>query len=111
MRGISFGLEEGETLAIVGESGCGKSASALSLTRLLPPTARVSGSVRFLGQDLLDMTEQELREVRGRQIAMVFQDPMSSLNPVRTIGVQMEEMLRVHLNMSRRQARARSPPK
>ena len=108
MRGVSFALEQGETLAIVGESGCGKSASALSLTRLLPPTARVSGSIRFLGEDVLGMTDQELREIRGRQIAMVFQDPMSSLNPVRTIGVQMEEMLRVHLNMSRRQARARS---
>jgi len=108
VRGISFALEQGETLAIVGESGCGKSASALSLTRLLPPTARVSGAIRFLGQDLLGMTEEELREIRGRQIAMVFQDPMSSLNPVRTIGVQMEEMLRVHLKMSRRQARARS---
>ena len=108
MRGISFALEQGETLAIVGESGCGKSASALSLTRLLPPTARVSGAIRFLGEDLLGMTEEELREIRGRQIAMVFQDPMSSLNPVRTIGVQMEEMLRVHLKMSRRQARARS---
>jgi oligopeptide/dipeptide ABC transporter ATP-binding protein len=108
VRGISFALEQGETLAIVGESGCGKSASALALTRLLPPTAKVGGSIRFLGEDILTMTEQQLQEVRGRQIAMVFQDPMSSLNPVRTIGVQMEEMLRVHLNMSRRQARARS---
>src|SRR4029077_11517256 len=92
----------------VGESGCGKSATALSLTRLLPHNTRVSGSIRFLGADLMNMTEDELREVRGRQIAMVFQDPMSSLNPVRTVGVQMEEMLRVHLAMSRRQARARS---
>ena len=108
MRGISFALEQGETLAIVGESGCGKSASALALTRLLPPTAKVGGSIRFLGEDILTMTEQQLQEVRGRQIAMVFQDPMSSLNPVRTIGVQMDEMLRVHLNLNRRQARARS---
>jgi oligopeptide transport system ATP-binding protein len=108
VRGVSFTLDQGETLAIVGESGCGKSATALSLTRLLPATAHVTGSIRFLGEDLLSMTEQELREIRGRHIAMVFQDPMSSLNPVRTIGIQMEEMLRVHLKMSGRRARARS---
>jgi peptide/nickel transport system ATP-binding protein len=108
VRGVSFELAQGETLAIVGESGCGKSASVLSLTRLLPASARVSGSIRFLGDDLMRMTEEELREIRGRQISMVFQDPMSSLNPVRTIGVQMEEMLRVHLGMTQRKARARS---
>jgi peptide/nickel transport system ATP-binding protein len=109
VNGVSFSLERGETLALVGESGCGKSATAMSLTRLLPAgAARVSGSIRFQGDDLLTMSEPDLREIRGRQIAMVFQDPMSSLNPVRTIGIQMEEMLRVHLKMSRRQARARS---
>ena len=109
VNGVSFSLERGETLALVGESGCGKSATAMSLTRLLPAgAARVSGSIRFLGDDLLTMSEPDLREIRGRQIAMVFQDPMSSLNPVRTIGIQMEEMLRVHLKMSRRQARARA---
>ena len=109
VNGVSFWLERGETLALVGESGCGKSATAMSLTGLLPAgAARVSGSIRFQGDDLLTMSEPELRETRGRQIAMVFQDPMSSLNPVRTIGIQMEEMLRVHLKMSRRQARARS---
>jgi peptide/nickel transport system ATP-binding protein len=109
VNGVSFKLEQGETLAIVGESGCGKSATALSLTRLLPAAAaRVSGTIWFQGQDLLSMPEDELREIRGRHIAMVFQDPMSSLNPVRTIGIQMEEMLRLHLKMGRRQARARS---
>ncbi len=109
MNGVSFWLERGETLALVGESGCGKSATAMSLTGLLPAgAARVSGSIRFQGDDLLAMSEPELREIRGRQIAMVFQDPMSSLNPVRTIGIQMEEMLRVHLKMSRGQARTRS---
>ena len=109
VNGVSFWLERGETLALVGESGCGKSATAMSLTGLLPVgAARVTGSIRFRGDELLTMTEPELREIRGRQIAMVFQDPMSSLNPVRTIGIQMEEMLRVHLKMSRRQARARS---
>jgi peptide/nickel transport system ATP-binding protein len=109
VRNISFTLAEGETLALVGESGCGKSATALSLTRLLPsPPAEVDGSVIFEGENLLALDHDELRSVRGRRIAMVFQDPMSSLNPVRTIGRQMEEMLRVHLNMSRGQARRRS---
>jgi peptide/nickel transport system ATP-binding protein len=109
VNGVSFTLEQGETLAIVGESGCGKSATALSLTRLLPAAAAtVTGRIWFEGQDLLSIPEDELREIRGRHIAMVFQDPMSSLNPVRTIGVQMEEMLRLHLKMGRRQARERS---
>jgi peptide/nickel transport system ATP-binding protein len=109
VHGVSFGLGEGETLAIVGESGCGKSVTALSLLRLLPsPPAEVTGVVRFEGEDLMTMPEEGMREVRGRRIAMVFQDPMSSLNPVRTIGVQMEEVLRVHLGMSRRAARRRS---
>jgi len=109
VRGVSFALGEAETLAIVGESGCGKSVTALSLLRLLPtPPAEVSGAVRFEGADLLAMPEEAMREVRGRRIAMVFQDPMSSLNPVRTIGVQMEEVLRVHLGMGRGAARRRS---
>jgi peptide/nickel transport system ATP-binding protein len=109
VRGVSFGLGEGETLAIVGESGCGKSVTALSLLRLLPsPPAEVTGVVRFEGEDLMTMPEEGMREVRGRRIAMVFQDPMSSLNPVRTIGVQMEEVLRVHLGLGRRAARRRS---
>ena len=109
VNGVSFNLEQGETLAIVGESGCGKSATALSLTRLLPAAAAtVTGRIWFQGDDLLAMPEEELREIRGRHIAMVFQDPMSSLNPVRTIGVQMGEMLRLHLKMGRRQAQARS---
>jgi peptide/nickel transport system ATP-binding protein len=106
---VSFTLEQGETLAIVGESGCGKSATALSLTRLLPAgAATVTGSIRFQGDDLLSMPEEQLREIRGHHIAMVFQDPMSSLNPVRNIGVQMEEMLRLHLRLRRHQARERS---
>ena len=109
MNGVSFTLEQGETLAIVGESGCGKSATALSLTRLLPAAAAtITGSIRFQGDDLLSMPEEQLREIRGHHIAMVFQDPMSSLNPVRNIGVQMAEMLRLHLKMGSRQARERS---
>jgi peptide/nickel transport system ATP-binding protein len=109
VRGISFTLAEAETLAIVGESGCGKSVTALSLLRLLPsPPAEVSGAVRFEGADLMTLPEEEMREVRGGRIAMVFQDPMSSLNPVRTIGVQMEEVQQVHLGLGRRAARRRS---
>jgi peptide/nickel transport system ATP-binding protein len=109
VRGVGFTLERGGSLAIVGESGCGKSATALSLMRLVPsPPGEVTGSVRFEGSDLMRRSEEELRAVRGRRIAMVFQDPMSSLNPVRTIGIQMEEMLRVHLGMGRAQARRRS---
>jgi peptide/nickel transport system ATP-binding protein len=109
VRGVSFSLAEGETLALVGESGCGKSATVLSLTRLLPAgAAEVSGRIRFQGSDLLKVPEEDLQEIRGRHIAMVFQDPMTSLNPVRTIGLQMEEMLRLHLKMSRGQARRRS---
>ena len=109
VKAVNFSLAESEALALVGESGCGKTAAALSLTRLLPsPPAVVQGAVRFQGENLLVMDDDELRTVRGRQIAMVFQDPMSSLNPVRTIGRQMEEMLRVHLDMSRAHARRRS---
>jgi oligopeptide/dipeptide ABC transporter ATP-binding protein len=109
VRQVSFSVGEAETLAIVGESGCGKSATALSLLRLLPAAnAEVSGTVRFEGVDLLSLPEEDLRAIRGRRIAMVFQDPMSSLNPVRTVGIQMEEMLRVHLGMGRRAARRRS---
>ena len=109
VRGVSFSLEAGETLALVGESGCGKSATVLSLTRLLPAgAADVSGRILFQGGDLLKIPEEDLQEIRGRHISMVFQDPMTSLNPVRTIGLQMEEMLRLHLKMSRKQARQRS---
>ena len=109
VRGVSFSLAEGETLALVGESGCGKSATVLSLTRLLPVgAAEVSGHIRFQGNDLLKAPEEDLQEIRGRHISMVFQDPMTSLNPVRTIGLQMEEMLRLHLKMGRAQARRRS---
>jgi ABC-type glutathione transport system ATPase component len=101
VKGVSFTLAEAETLALVGESGCGKSATALAVMGLLPmPPAEVGGRVRFEGQNLLGLDDDELREIRGRQVSMVFQDPMSSLNPVRTIGRQMQEMLQVHLKMT-----------
>ena len=108
--GISYIVEEGETVAIVGESGCGKSVSALSILRLIPdpPGRIVEGSIRFMGNDLLQLSDAEIRHVRGREIAMVFQEPMTSLNPVLTIGRQLTETLTHHLNMDDNAARARA---
>ena len=108
--GISYELSEGETLGIVGESGCGKSVSALSLMRLIPqpPGKIVSGEVIFEGEDLMKMDEDEIREVRGHKIAMIFQDPMTSLNPVLTISRQISEALELHLKMDRKAARQRT---
>src|SRR4051794_38290315 len=105
--GVSFDLAAGETLAMVGESGCGKSVTALSLLRILPePQGRVvGGSVRLDGRDLLALSEDAMRGVRGNEIAMIFQEPMTSLNPVRTIGDQIIEALRAHRSLSRREAR------
>ncbi|MEK6346258.1 MAG: ABC transporter ATP-binding protein [Burkholderia sp.] len=108
VRGIDFEIREGETLALVGESGCGKSATALSLMRLLPDTARVSGSVRFDGRELLTLTPRETRDLRGRDISMIFQEPMTSLNPVLSIGEQIVETLRRHEPLSRAAARVRA---
>jgi oligopeptide/dipeptide ABC transporter ATP-binding protein len=108
--GISYDVDEGETVAIVGESGCGKSVSALSILRLVadPPGRVVGGSIRFEGRDLLQLNDEAIREVRGRNIAMVFQEPMTSLNPVLTIGRQLTETLEQHLAMTREQAVARA---
>lgn len=89
--GVSFGVDAGKSLALVGESGSGKSLTALSLPRLLPPSARLSGHVRFRGRDLLTLTETEMRAVRGAGIAMIFQEPMASLNPVMSVGAQVSE--------------------
>ncbi len=109
VNGISYQLYEGETLGIVGESGCGKSVSVLSVMRLLPsPPAKIQGKVRFKGVDLLQLSEAEMRKIRGAQIGMVFQDPLTSLNPVLTIGYQMSEPLRLHLGLSKEEARQRS---
>ena len=110
VNGVSFSLEEGETLGLVGESGCGKSVTMLSVLRLIamPPGKIVAGEAFFRGKDLLKMSQEEIRHVRGAQIAMVFQDPMTSLNPVLTIGVQLEEPLMLHLGINRAQASARS---
>ncbi|MCB9148478.1 MAG: ABC transporter ATP-binding protein [Caldilineaceae bacterium] len=110
VNGISYIVNEGETVAIVGESGSGKSVGVMSLIRLIPqpPGKIVDGEVWFDGQDLLKLSEDELRRVRGNRIAMIFQDPMTSLNPVLTIGRQITEALELHLNMSREQSRKRA---
>jgi len=107
---LSYDLRRGETLAVVGESGCGKSVGALSLLRLIPqPPGRITaGAVWYGGRDLLTLPESALRDIRGREIAMIFQEPMTALNPVLTIGRQVGEVLRRHLGLSRREAWARS---
>ena len=92
----SWELRRGEVLAVVGESGSGKSATALAVVGLLPPGARARGTIEFDGRNLLDLPESELRELRGTRIAMVFQDPLNSLDPVFTVGFQLTELLRVH---------------
>ena len=108
--GITYDVREGETLAIVGESGCGKSVGALSIMRLVasPPGRIVSGTVDFDGEDLLAMSESQMRSIRGNRIAMIFQEPMASLNPVLTIGRQITEALELHLKMDRSQAQRRA---
>jgi peptide/nickel transport system ATP-binding protein len=110
VEGMSYSVCPGETVAIVGESGSGKSVSALAVMRLLPPANSriVSGSINFLGRDLLKLPDEEMRRVRGRDIAMIFQEPMTSLNPVLTIGLQVMEPLLAHMGMSEREARARA---
>jgi oligopeptide transport system ATP-binding protein len=110
VNGVSFGLGEGETLGVVGESGCGKSVTMLSVLGLIPnPPGKVTaGKAFFFGQDLLKMSKEEIRHVRGAQISMVFQDPMTSLNPVLTIGRQLTEPLILHLGMTKRQAETRA---
>ena len=103
--GVSFDLHRNEVLAVVGESGSGKSVTAMSLLGLIPsPPGRVSGQVLWKGRDLIGLPEPELRKVRGAEIAMVFQDPMSSLNPLHTVGRQIAEMVRLHTTSSKRQA-------
>ncbi len=110
VNGISYSLKEGETLGLVGESGCGKSVSVLSLMRLIPePPGKITGGeVLFEGRDLLKMDMDEIRHVRGNKIAMIFQDPMTSLNPVLTIGRQVTEALELHMGMDKAQARKRA---
>jgi oligopeptide/dipeptide ABC transporter ATP-binding protein len=102
---VSFTLEQGETLSLVGESGCGKSVTALSVMRLIAPPGRiVGGEVLFEGRDLLKLSEAEMRSIRGDDIAMIFQDPMTSLNPVYTVGEQIAEAIRLHRKVSKKEA-------
>ena len=108
--GVSYDVNEGETVAVVGESGCGKSVSALSIMRLIPnpPGLIVDGAIRFQGRDLLQLSEEEMRNVRGRDIGMIFQEPMTSLNPVLTIGRQLTETLETHTDLTPQQIQARA---
>ena len=107
---VTFHVDEGETVAVVGESGCGKSVSALSILRLVPwpPGKIVGGSINFRGQNLLEMGDEDIRRVRGREISMVFQEPMTSLNPVLSIGLQLTETMQHHLGLSPAQALKRA---
>lgn len=107
--GVSFIVNEGETLAIVGESGCGKSVTAMSILRLIPePPGKIAGSIKFQGKDLLKLSEKEMRAIRGDAISMIFQEPMTSLNPVLKIKRQLCETLRLHQDISKEQAMARA---
>lgn len=110
VNGISFHVEAGETLGIVGESGSGKSVTVMSLMRLIPmpPGKITNGTVMFQGRDLLDFSEEEMRDIRGNQVAMIFQDPMTSLNPVLTIEKQLTEAIELHMGLNHSQAVARA---
>jgi peptide/nickel transport system ATP-binding protein len=107
--GVSWRLDAGQTLGVVGESGCGKSVTALSILRLVPtPPARHGGSIRYRDTDLLRLTEKEMRRIRGNRISMIFQEPMTSLNPVLSVGRQIAETITVHQQVGRREALERS---
>ncbi len=107
--GLNFQVEARETVAIVGESGCGKSVTAMSILRLIPePPGKIAGSIRFEGRDLLKCSDREMRAIRGNEISMIFQEPMTSLNPVLTVGRQIGETLRLHQGLSAQAAEARA---
>jgi peptide/nickel transport system ATP-binding protein len=107
--GVSFHVEAGETLAIVGESGCGKSVTAMSILRLIPePPGKIAGAIRLNGKNLLDLSDREMRQIRGNDVSMIFQEPMTSLNPVLTVGRQIGETLRLHQGLSKQQAEDRA---
>ena len=110
LEGVSWQLHAGEMLGIVGESGCGKSVTAMAVLRLLPapPTTHISGAIRFRGEDLLQASETRLQQIRGNEISMIFQDPMTSINPVLTIGEQIAEVLMLHQQLGRRAAWTRA---
>src|SRR3982750_3458554 len=103
--GVSFSISEGELLGLVGESGCGKSITAMSIMRLISPPGRiVGGSIRFKGEELTTASSERLRQIRGNDIAMIFQDPMTSLNPVYTVGDQIAEAVRLHRGLHKNRA-------
>ena len=108
--GVSYTVDEGETVAVVGESGCGKSVTAMSILRLIPwpPGKIVDGAIHFNGRDLLQLSEDEMRNVRGKDISMIFQEPMTSLNPVLTIGLQLTETMLTHTSASNEDAQTRA---
>ena len=108
LRGVSFELQRGQTLGLIGESGCGKSLTALALMGLLPERAKLSGSILLQGQELVGMSEPQLCQLRGARMAMIFQEPMTALNPLHPIGKQIAEPLRVHQNMGAKEAKARA---
>ena len=109
VEGVSFNIDVGETVAVVGESGCGKSVTAMSILRLVPqPPGRIAGTIRFAGRNILDRPESEMRKLRGNDIGMIFQEPMTSLNPVLTVGRQIGETLRLHQGLSQRDADQRA---
>ena len=111
VAGTSFEIHRGETVGIVGESGCGKSMTALSILRLVPEPGKITeGSITFDGKDVLDLNDSELLDYRGNDVGMIFQDPMSSLNPVLKIGFQIEEAMRAHTRFSKQEAKARVVP-
>jgi peptide/nickel transport system ATP-binding protein len=105
VEGVSFHIEAGETVAVVGESGCGKSVTAMSILRLIPePPGKTAGAIRFQGRDLLALSEPEMRQIRGNAISMIFQEPMTSLNPVLTIGRQIGETMQLHQGLNAKEA-------
>ena len=108
VREVGFSLARGQTLGLVGESGCGKSITALSLLGLLPESAQITGSVRFDGQELVGQTDEQLRQIRGNRIGMIFQEPMTALNPVHSVGQQVAEPLRLHRGLAKAEARQRA---
>ena len=109
VEGLSFHINPGETVGIVGESGCGKSVTSMSILRLVPePPGKIAGRITFQGRNLLSLSEKEMRDIRGNAISMIFQEPMTSLNPVLTVGKQIGETLRLHQGMSARDAEAKA---
>lgn len=106
--GVDFSIRAGETLGVVGESGCGKSVTSLSIMRLLPPNGNSEGTIRFNGKNVLELSEKEMQSVRGNEVAMIFQEPMTSLNPLHTVGKQIEEAVILHTKVSRQQAKERA---